>query len=295
MGTPHPWHCITSHKHSMPGKISHITFSYLTLPILQEINYGENAEQSTFFVKHTTCYSEVFTAVSVLRDMTQCEASGSFSRVKRTKKDDSWSTWLLGTKRCQEALTQQHSNTSMKTPTLRFKDNFQRHALKFGQELFSESEWTADRLDVSILRLLEIRQAELLGRNGLTEAIMLPRQTTTVLTDTVRTTALKTADNDLTRPTFHSVRFAGSSLPICKDCSIETIKHWCNQSPNGFFIYIILTGTERVQITSVSFLFNQYIHCNFLLKNVGGVCFWAHDCVCVCVCVCPNSLSEPDH
>ena len=59
--------------------------------------------------------------------MTQCDASGSFSRVKRTKKDDSWSTWLLGTNRCHKALAHQHSNTSMKTPTLRFKDNFQRY------------------------------------------------------------------------------------------------------------------------------------------------------------------------
>jgi len=48
--------------------------------------------------------------------------------------------------------------------------------LKFGQEVFSESDWTADRLDVGILRLLEIGQAELLGRNGLTDATMLPRQ-----------------------------------------------------------------------------------------------------------------------
>lgn len=83
--------------------------------------------------------------------------------------------------------------------------------------------------------------------------------TATVLTDTVRTTAVRTAHNDLTRPTFHRVGLASSSLPICKDCSIETIKHWCNQSPNGFFINIILTRTERVQTaTSVSLLFNRY-------------------------------------
>jgi len=73
------------------GKISPIMFSYPTPSIIQEISCRENAKQSTFSVKHRIWYSEGFTSVSVFWDMTHCEASGSFSRVKRTKKDDSWS------------------------------------------------------------------------------------------------------------------------------------------------------------------------------------------------------------
>jgi len=193
--------------------------------------------------------------------MTQCEASGSFLRVKRTNKDDSWSTWLSRTKRCQEALTQQHSNTSTKTPISRFKDNFQRYTAQIWARSIFRKRLDCWQVGCRHFETPWNRASRTAGEKR-TDRCNNASTTATVLTDTIRTTALKPAHNDLTRPTFHRVCFAGSCLPICKDCSIETIKHWCNQSPNGFFIYIILTGTETVQTTttttSVLLLFNRH-------------------------------------
>jgi hypothetical protein len=194
-----------------------------------------------------------FHICSVFWDMTQCEASGSFSRVRTTKKDDSWSTWLLGTKRCQEAFTQQHNITSKKTTTLRFKDNLQRYTARiWTRSIFRKWMNGCQQFETPWNRASRTAGEKWTDRcnNASTRA--------TVLADTIRTTAVKTAHNDLTQPTFHRVCFAGSSLPIRKDCSIETVKHWSNQSPNRFFIYIILTRTERVQTTSVSLSINQY-------------------------------------
>ena len=201
-----------------------------------------------------------FYICSVFWDMTQCEASGSYSRVRRTKKDDSWSTWLLGTKRWQEAFTQQHNITSRKTTTLRFTDNLQRYTAHiWTRSIFRK--WIDCWQDGCQHFETPWNRASRTAGAKRTDRCNNASTTATVLTDTIRTTAVKTAHNDLTQPTFHRVCFAGSSLPIRKDCSIETVKHWCNQSPNGFFIYIILTGTERVQTTtttSVSLSINQY-------------------------------------
>jgi len=111
----------------------------LTSSAIQEINCREYAEQFTFFVKHRTCYSEVFTSVSVFCDIHQCEASDSFSKVRRTKDDDSWPTWLLGTKRCQEALTNNTTSHPWRPQLLRFKDNLQRYTAHIsGKKYFQE-------------------------------------------------------------------------------------------------------------------------------------------------------------
>jgi hypothetical protein len=224
----------------------------------QELN---NCSSSLWFYRWSVVVAvqqQVFTPVSIFWDMTQCEASGSFSRVSTNKKVNSWSTGLLGTKRWQEAINQQHNITSMKTTTLIFKDNLQRYTAHIWlRDIFRK------RMDCwqDGCQHFETpwNKASRTAGEKWTDSCNNAATTATVLTDTIRTTAVKTTHNDLTQPTFHRVRFAGSSLPIRKDCSIETVKHWCNQSPNGFFIYIILTGTERVQTTtSVSLSINRY-------------------------------------